>query len=377
MRSIRTLAWLATVASVSAGMVYGCSAGANDPTGDEQDATVGAADAAWSDGGGGSEGGGKDSGGPNDAAADVKVDTGAPGTVCPDTSIIENQNCGICGNQSRGCFPSDAGVPLWGDWGACGGEKDGGCDPSMQYPDSDCGRCGKKPQICQANCEFAQGLVCQEPAGVECAVGDVAFFPGLSCPATQGRYRSCESTCKYGAPGGCTNPGTGGVVGTQITISGFQNTSVDAVYSIAASPDQFYPNTFTNQGRCPISLQTAKRPYKIFSVRNTTIAPATVSIYTAKPTGSTLSGTYIAVYDKNPVSEADFAACLDGTFAESACSEKIGVPESCASGFAGLMAGDNQGVRINANQTLYVVVWAKSTSLLGNFTAVVRTVSVP
>src|SRR6476646_7464171 len=46
---------------------------------------------------------------------------------------------------------------------ACNVTGDDACDPSLMYPDEDCGNCGKRARTCGFDCRFEVGAACNEP----------------------------------------------------------------------------------------------------------------------------------------------------------------------------------------------------------------------
>jgi hypothetical protein len=73
----------------------------------------------------------------------------------------QQQSCGNCGTQSRGCS-SDG---TWGGWSACSSE--GVCAPGASE-EKTCGDCGLSRRSCSASCQWNEFQACRRRAGVHC-----------------------------------------------------------------------------------------------------------------------------------------------------------------------------------------------------------------
>lgn len=132
----------------------------------------------------------------------------AQGEACVATQP-QSEPCGKCGTHSRECLRAAGGNRVWGEWSQCSGELSdpSACDPSIRFADEACGNCGTRPRICGADCRFVTGTTCVEPTfngEPACAPGSADFVSTPACSsANSGRYRSCDSGCRWSAPGPC------------------------------------------------------------------------------------------------------------------------------------------------------------------------------
>ncbi|MFO0595537.1 MAG: CHAP domain-containing protein [Myxococcaceae bacterium] len=82
----------------------------------------------------------------------------------------QQQSCGNCGHQSRGCGNDGR----WGGWGACSDQ--GECAPGAEETQS-CGDCGQQKRSCSAACRWDSYRACQsapvaeQPAPRACDTG--------------------------------------------------------------------------------------------------------------------------------------------------------------------------------------------------------------
>lgn len=366
-QGITTFACMGLLLSAVAAGAGACSASANDAENEGSDAGGAGAGNTWSEGDttSGGDNGGPGRQNPNPPPTD---DGGAPpkvyapvGSPCGDMSLTESRMCGICGTQQRACLPGDGGL-VWADWGACIGELPDGCDPTKQYADEDCGRCGKRQVICQNNCQFAPGLVCQEPAGAECSAGEVKFFPGLSC-TTGGRFRTCDgATCKFNAASACVDPGHGSVSGKVIRVSGYPGDTVSGAYDLPAGTKTASAHSgYSPTSMCPIVVDpTTQVSYVDVEIRNDTGTTITTSVYSAKPSAGTPIDTIIAAYGpvahgtSTPANRAQCAGKVIDT-----CNDANGTPKSCEFGMAGLMMSEGNALVIPPGQSyvVHVAAW--------------------
>ncbi len=394
MRFTKFVSILAT--SALACGIAGCS---SDDTGNPDDAGQDVtADASVDTGVDSGKDAGKDST-VADAKADVAADTGSDGTTdatdgaseagdggvsdagdggdaslppsgspCNTPSLVQQQDCGLCGFQKRACLPDGDGGYAWGDWGFCQNQVVNGCDPKLSYPDVACGNCGTKKQVCLQNCNYDATQTCNEPPNA-CKPQSTEFVLGLSCDGG-GRERTCDNQCKFGNFGACQSGPT--IPG--LTASNTVNNTVQGTFVIPASPTLERISTFA---ACPTTISSTKTPYVYISVKNPTNQTLTASIWSAKaPSGSNLD-TIMAVYS-GPVPPLDSdqnarKACVGKT--NDNCSDTTGTPLSCqggSTGFAGLMKGDSSAVVIPPNGTVvvYLAVYSSGT---GDIILAVRT----
>jgi hypothetical protein len=361
MPSMKQLSIVSAIVAATMGAVYGCSADSNTPgiddgdsggipqlgdDGSSADTTVSGDDSSVTP-----DTGKKDSGkdaatndGPTDANKfDAPISDGAPqGTPCSTPQAVEAQACGMCGVQYRGCLPvaGDAGY-AWGPWGFCQNEQTGpnACDPNQTYQDETCGNCGTRPRLCQNDCTFATGLVCNEPAN-SCHPGDTEFVLGLSCDAG-GREHTCDTTCQWGSYGACT---TGPVNNNFLNIATAAGGTQTKKFTI--------PNLTTKIARlgisssCPTTLSTSSNTnYVYIQVNNTTAKTASVSIWSSKTASGPTLDTIMAVYPGSiPPSNTDANArknCMTGTAVNDECSGACsGGASACVGQWAGLCPDD-------------------------------------
>ena len=397
MPSMKHFVVLSVVTAANVAVVYGCSADANVQSGDDSDSggvvvntdsgsgddsTLGDDSTVDTDTGVKKDAG-KDTGA-KDAVSDVNkfdapLSDGAPqGSPCTTPQAVEAQPCGLCGVQYRGCLaaPADAGY-VWGPWGFCQNEQTGpdACDPSQTYTDEACGNCGTRPRLCQNDCTFATGLVCNEPANA-CHPGDTEFVLGLSCDAG-GREHTCDNTCQWGPYGNCT---TGPVNPNFINISSTVGGSANKTFTM--------PNLTTKLARldpndtCPTTVSTVTNSnYLYVQVNNQTAKTAHVSIWSAQASGGPTLDTVMAVYaGAIPPSNTDANArknCMTGTGVNDSCTDACtGGTNACVSQWAGLCPDDLAPSLVSippgASVTVYNAEYF-STGTGGTFQMYVRT----
>jgi hypothetical protein len=322
---------------------------------------------------------------------------GNPGTSCATLGAVQAQQCGVCGTQTSTCIvmpdggvPFDAGASdaavtdaaadavsdavaadaadagdaaalvdaaadagtvadaadagptlVWGEFGACSGEVDGGCLPGTTTTVA-CGLCGTQSNICQNDCTIGTtNCVGQVLNG--CTPGSVQFTLESTCTtanAIGGYAQTCSSTCALQSSMTCTPPPT--TLTVPVVVGGKVNTYVDFV---AAQED---PRLALQS--CPTTLVTTaptSTPYAIVTLNNpSTTQTATVSVWTSQVTGQPVIDTAITAYASVPMGMAMGAlkAC-SGTVTDS-CADTSD-PTSCLGGvYGGLMVGDFNAVTI-------------------------------
>ncbi len=236
------------------------------------DAADGAASGDASDGGG---------------AADAGVDSGPPGCVSAGTPVT--RPCGLCGTQSATCTAVDGGGDGGGDggwdggtleqgaFGACTGERDGGCVPGTEVPGGDpCARCGRARRVCNAECVYDVGR-CVVPPTAVCNPGERTFRVGLSCPnANEGRYETCGSECTF-SMGECT------LEQTWVSVSSSVGTTASRPFTLRSTKTIARGGTSAASGVC--TAGTAITPYETTVIRNTTGKALKIAVWESFPPG--------------------------------------------------------------------------------------------
>ena len=316
MRAMRTLGTMAVLGGAAL-VVYGCSAAANAPVGDNPD---GGGNANQDYGSGGDSTSDASTGGKRDSGSTTGggvYDAGPPklpeGSPCDpslgDSDPQATEGCGLCGTQTRICQGSDpdgGGTFTWAAWGFCQGEATGAdaCDPSKTYTGTPCGNCGTMPQVCDSTtCHFESGFDCTEPAGA-CTPGDVKFVLGASCTtAGQGRAYTCSSACTFGSPSACEAPPPNP---NSLTISSTAGTTVNATFTLSSTKTTDRPET----GSCPVAIDTGTNSaYMDIAIVNPTARNVTVSVWDGRSTSGNALDTIMAWYASPVWPVADRTAC--------------------------------------------------------------------
>lgn len=401
MRLTRSLLLLVTVVSCAAGAAMGCSSTEDEPTDDagtEQpgqdsgsgdDATVqdsgslgpidsgrdARAEAGLStDGGSDARVDGAVTADGGDAGRDSGVDAGnfaSEGDPCkPTPTDIQERSCGRCGKEARLCgYREDAGADggyVWFPWGGCQGEKPGGCFPGTTT-NVPCGRCGVQVQVCDNLCNIGAGF-CTEPPTAVCTPDAGEFKEGLSCPAGEGRRRSCQNNCTWTQYSPTCEAWTNDNV-LQVTAATVGQT-FEGVY---VAPDAVKVEKLTTGG-CPSALQGASSTsqYAYVELKNTTSQTLRLSVWAA-PGAPTNAGvdTIMAAY-AGAVPPADRTQCA-GYVNDYVYTTDFPAPQPTdvgSGGFAGLAynASDtNSGVTLPPNGSALVYHAVYSTSRPNGF----------
>lgn len=324
-----------TDASVDIGVIILRDTGVDAPA-DVRDAARDAPDA--SDAGAGTDSGDAETSDASDGGDGGPAPAGSP---CSLPNAVEQQTCGICGFQKRGCLASDGGF-VWGEWGFCQNQVVNGCDPNVAYPSSACGNCGTRKTVCLSNCQFDVTQACNEPPNA-CKPGFREFVSGLSCDGG-GRERTCDAQCTFGGFGSCQAGPTLPV----LTLS----TTVGATTSHVVSllPQQTMARL--QLGTCPLaSSPSTVTDYAYSIVTNPDPAKtATVAIYHSTPLNAVYVDTIMALYPGTvPPLDYDVSArqkCLTGTSST----------DGCTPSFSGLSPAPNPTACVSSNAGLRNVV---------------------
>lgn len=309
---------------------------------------------------------GADADAATDAASDAAADSGlpAPGTPCNMPNQTQKQVCGICGSQLRACLPDGDGGYVWGSWGFCQGQVVNGCDPNQQYPDLDCGNCGKKKQVCLSNCSFDLTQQCQEPPNA-CKPQTVDFQIGLSCDAG-GRERVCDQSCQFGPWSSCKAcPSAASIPALNQTLTTTINLPANPKLARLIS------------GACPTTLSGTSTSYNYTSFSNVTNKTAKLSIWHSKNPNGSYIDTVISVYVKDcplpPDDNDQTARKACDVRVNDTCYDSNGTPTPCVSSWAGLMVGDGYQVTLLPGKSVVVYSAAYFSSDSGNLDLNVRT----
>jgi hypothetical protein len=287
---------------------------ATDATNDVADATDGSSDA-------------------SDAGSDASDASLPPsGSPCNTPNAVQQQDCGLCGFQKRGCFPDGDGGYAWGDWGFCQNQVVNGCDPKLSYPDQACGNCGTKKAVCLPNCNFDATQTCTEPPNA-CAPGSTEFILGASCDAG-GRERTCQNNCQFGNFGACQSGPTLPTIVASATVGN----TVGLVVKLPASPTLARP---TISQSCPWSTTSSSTAYNYALVKNNDPTKTLkVAIYHSQAPNNSAWDTVMVLYNGSvPPADNDLTArknCIVGTTTADGCSFSTGSPTPCASSMAGI-----------------------------------------
>ena len=280
-----------------------------------------------------------------DAQADVSdagTDALPPeGTPCTTPNEIQDEPCGLCGTQYRGCFADGDGGYSWGSWGFCQGEVKNGCDPNGTYPDKACGNCGTQKQVCLSNCTFDLTQTCTEPPNA-CKPGKTHFDLGLSCDAG-GREQTCDNQCQWGNYGACQAGPTLPTIQVPSTVG--------SINSLVQTFDVNTKLARLSTGTCPVTVSTSSTVYNYTLIQNSTAYTATVDVYHSTAPNSVYVDTVMTSYPGAiPPDDNDNTArgkCT--TYDDDSCSDTSNTsPPSCFSNWAGLMKKDNRAISIPA-----------------------------
>ncbi len=364
---------------------------------------------------GGTDGGhdaGHDSG--VDSGIDAGFDSGflvfygAPGTPCTTEGDLQAQTCGLCGTQTSQCIlRPDGGIPfdagkvdatladaapakdsgpalVWGEFGACSSELDGGCVPGTSKTIG-CGTCGTETLLCEPDCQYGTSE-CSGQKADACVPGSVDFTVVSSCesdgglvvdggkddaghddaghsdagprdaatdvvtiPPVAGRSQTCSATCAWEPSTSCELPPS------TLTIAPDITGKVTTVVNL--SPAQETPRLDLTTP-CPASgvSSTVSTPYALVTVKNSsTSKSAVVSAWTWQVPGAISVSTYFTAYSATPTTQSQFLNCLVAV--TNTCMD-MSDPTACVSGstYGGLMLGDGNALTIPAGGSIVLFV---------------------
>ena len=261
------------------------------------------------------------------------------GSPCAPVNAIYESPCGFCGKSAQVCLATG-----WSSAGACSGESTSPdrCMPGGAPTQEACGLCGRRNVLCQPNCTKAQGACTGEVVG-GCVPGTNEFL-AVGCPiAGEGRDRTCEATCMWGAYSACRPPATditvpaavGGVAGIELRFEAARR-----LLTLLDLP-------------CPTIYGFDTTMYVYARVRNTNARTARVSLWSTLPAGSAAdSDTIMAAY-AGAADPANRLACV-GVVVDD-CSPPFGSPAGmCASLGAGLVGTNAVTIAPGATITVYL-----------------------
>jgi hypothetical protein len=316
---------------------------------------------------------------------------GNPGTACTRLGAVQAEQCGHCGTQTSKCIvrpdggvpfdaaaPPDAGAPLdagheggvahdaaatdaakdasppplvWGEWGSCSDEIDGGCLPGSSTSQS-CGLCGTQMLICQSDCEYG-ATNCQGQVTGGCTPGSVIFTVTPTCSSDAGlggTENTCSVTCQPVVGTTCETPPS------TLIISGTPSGKVNTFVNFSASQQKVLVGGGASMlpAFCPNApLAATQGPYGFVTVTNSsTTQIATVSVWTSQ-VGTVAVDTAITSYTTLPTNNAGLRACTNTV--QDTCDD-MSDPTSCIGTYGGLMAGDFNAVTIPAGGSVYILV---------------------
>jgi hypothetical protein len=314
------------------------------------------------------------------------AEAGAP---CTTSGAQQVESCGRCGLSTSTCVSvgdasvhhdagpdaGDAGVSefVWGPFGACAGQIDGGCVPGTSTPQP-CGFCGTQNMVCEPDCEL--GTTGCTGEGV-CAPGTINFVPVLNCndAGFGGSSSTCKATCEYpDATPPCE------VAPSTLTIS--------LVPANGASPPASKVQTFVNftttvaderdslalmdfGGTCPTTISTPLAPVGFVTLKNpSTTTTETVSVWTSQVTGQPSMDVGITSYTTLPLTNAELKTnCAptiqDGVDQFGTCSDTTD-PTSCLASYGGLMNADGNGITIPPSSSVVIFVQNEYQSCMMN-----------
>ncbi len=293
------------------------------------------------------------------ADADTGFDAGIigpkpTGSPCAPVNSTFESTCGFCGKSTQLCEAAGGGT--WSAPGACVGENTSPdrCTPGTPPTQETCGLCGRRNVVCQPNCTKAQGQCLGEVAG-GCSPGTQEFAP-IGCPTPgEGRDRTCDATCMWGAYSACHPPFTTIEIAT--TVGGTRGITLKFE---AARTLPKLDTAFGGSKVCPATISATATMYAYGKVINNTAMNATVAIWGEVPgAAATTKDTIMAVYAgaTEPVTPAERMACVGGV--NDTCTPQAGAPAAmCASDNAGLVGAESVAIAAGATVTVYLAAYS-------------------
>lgn len=300
-----------------------------------------------SSGGSSSGSGGADAGNPKKADAageDAGPPAPRPGDACATNDEIFKRPCGACGWQEALCLAGKV-----SDYGACLGEKVGGCVPGSVGEDS-CGNCGKLTKTCTKYCEWQKTTCSGEPAS-SCPAGTIAWATsGCASGVTK---RTCSDVCQWSSfTGQCSAPDY------SVKVATVAGKSASVVFPLIATQ-----KTKKVTGKCTSGATLSPTDQHVVAyvrVQNDNAAAAKVSAWNSLAPGGSVIDTVLTAYAAIPSGDDGLRACI-GAAGTSCAIAKL----PCGDAKFGALT-DATAVTIPAGQSRIIAVTTEQVHQAGN-----------